>query len=84
MHPDYRDCKAVEWYGRDGLQLYDMMRHAQPGEDVVLLHGNVEPRYELHGGAPLLAHGTRAEYYSPSCRKVGNVKRSRERRSEKN
>ena len=26
------------------------MRRAQVGEDVVLLHGNVELRYELHGG----------------------------------
>ena len=50
LHPDYRDCEAVEWYGRYGLQLYDLMRRAQAGEDMVLLHGNVELRYELCGG----------------------------------
>ena len=32
-------------------------------------------RYEIHGA--------RAEYCSPSCRNVENVRRSRERRSEK-
>ena len=119
LHPDYRDCEAVEWYGRYGLQLYDLMRRAQAGEDMVLLHGNVELRYELcggvgrrrvwydslkslvdfymmemltgpkpavrlckHCGAPLLTHGTRAEYCSASCRNVENVSRSRKRRSD--
>lgn len=42
---------------------------------MVLLHGSVELRYEIHGA--------RAEYCSPSCRNVENVRRSRERRSEK-
>ena len=51
LHPDYRDCEAVEWYGRYGLQLYDLMRRAQTGEDMVLQHGNVELRYELRSGA---------------------------------
>ncbi len=50
LHPDYRDCEAVVWYGRYGLQLYDLMRRAQAGEDMVLLHGNVELRYELCNG----------------------------------
>ena len=119
LHPDYLDCEAVEWYGRYGLQLYDLMRRAQAGEDMVLLHGNVELRYEFRGGigrrrvwydslkslvdfcmmemltcpkpalrlckhcgAPLLTHGTRAEYCSASCRNVENVSRSRKRRSD--
>ncbi len=118
LHPDYYDCEAVEWYGRYGFLLYDLMRRAQAGEDMVLLHGNVELRYEIRGGigrrriwydslkslvdfcmmemltspkpavrlckhcgAPLLTHGTRAEYCSASCRNVENVSRSRKRRT---
>ena len=119
LHPDYRTCELVEWYGLFGLQLYDLLRRAQSGEALTLQPGNVELRYELasgagrrrvwydslmsligfyvlemltspkppvrlckHCGTPLLTHGTRAEYCSPSCRNVENVKRSRQKKSE--
>lgn len=47
---DYSSCEAVEWYGLYGQQLYDLLRRFQQGEEITLLPGNVEARYELSGG----------------------------------
>ncbi len=47
---DYSSCEAVEWYGLYGQQIYDLLQRFQQGEEITLLPGNIEVRYELSGG----------------------------------
>lgn len=47
--PDYYECEAVEWYGRYGAQIYELLRKKQSGEATVLIPGNAELRYEVCG-----------------------------------
>lgn len=50
LTPNYECCEAVTWYGRYGMQVYELFRRAQAGKQLTLLPGNVEARYELQNG----------------------------------
>lgn len=46
---DYTACESVAWYGRYGIQIYELLHSKQEVDTLVLLPGNAELRYEVGG-----------------------------------